>query len=408
MTKSSVEQYVETYGRYYGADRIQSIVAGGRMMVEARSEGAYIYDAEGRRYLDFFLQSGVHNVGHRNPAVMDVYEQVQKDHDIGGLFYFSEPKGELYKTLAETTPNGLEISIPTVTGGEAVDLALKMAMTATGRKHIVCAQGSYHGSCGLACFLGPDSMHQWTGLNPYPVSRAQHGNIESFRELVTEDTAAVILEPMRSIMYGDTPSKEFYVQLRQLCDEKGVKLLIDEVMCGIGRLGTLWGSDYYGIEPDAMIIAKGLSGGICPMSAVVVRPDMIDNWQSTYPTFSTYAWSNVGAAVATATLKETQRLLSIVEPCAQKLEDELNRMATGLDGMVTEVVRYGMLYFLVFDNERINGRTFANEMFEHGLITHPSASMPNSPGRLFPPLVLNDEHVTECVSKVADVLKKHL
>ena len=409
MNKSSVEQYVERYGRYYGADRIQTIVAGGRMMVESHSEGAYIYDTEGRRYLDFFCQSGVHNVGHRNPAVMEAYHKAQQSHDIGGLFYFSEPKGQLYQTLAETTPEGLEVTIPTVTGGEAIDLALKMAMAATGRTHVVCVSGSYHGSCGLSCFVGPDGVHKWIGLEPFPVTRAQHGNIESFLEAVTEETAAVIVEPIRSISFGDTPDKDFYRQLRQLCDAKGVKLLLDEVIGGIGRLGTLWGADRFGVEPDAMIIAKGLSGGLYPMSAVVVRPDMIDAWNNApYPTFSTYAWSNVGASVATATIRETQRLLSIVEPRAQQLEDELNALVSTMDGIITDVVRYGLLYFLVFDNVRINGLTFANQMFECGVITHPSASMPNSPGRLYPPLILNDEHITECVSRVTDVLKKHL
>ena len=408
MVSPSLQNYISKYGRYYGADRIDTIVANGRNMVEARSDGAFIHDAEGKRYLDFFLQSGVHNVGHRNPAVMEAYQNAQQKHDIGGLFYFSEPKGELYQTLAETTPEGLEITIPTVTGSEAVDLAIKMAMATTGRQHIVSAVGSYHGSSGLSCFVGPDAVNKWIGFEPYPVSHAQHGNVDSFRKLVTEETAGVILEPMRSIQYGDTPDREFYSELRKICDDKGAKLLIDEVICGMGRLGTLWGSDYYAIEPDAMMIAKGFSGGLVPMSAVVVRPDMIAGWETApYPSFSTYAWSNVGAKVATTTIREVQRLLPIVEPYAQRLEDELNGLIPKLDGILTRVVRYGLLYFLLFDNVRINGLQFANEMFENGVLSQPSAAMPNSPGRLFPPLILNDDHIDICMSTIETVLGKH-
>ena len=403
--KTRADGFINQYGRYFDEHRLKKILHGGKFMIEDSAEGAYIYDTSGKRYLDFFLASGVFTIGHRNPAVINAIFEALESQDIGGVFYFSERKAELAKKLAETTPEGLEISLPAVGGGEANDLALKLAMASNSRSEIICGEKCYHGSAGLTDQLGPRHLREWHGLKSFTVTRVPEGDADAVQDAMTENTAACIFEPIRSLVDGKRPGAEYWRDVRNLCDRNDSKLIIDEVVCGMGRLGSLWGSEVDDIRPDMLISAKGLSGGIYPIAAIVMRPEMLDSWGDVpFRSYSTYAWSNIGVVAASVAIEETIRLLPNALENSATLESELLKIAALYPEHVKDVRRTGMHLVMEFHTDRIGGFEFTDQMYQRGVILHASGAYPDAPGKFMPPLILNADHINECLEKVDDVL----
>lgn len=403
----SREEFVERYARYVGTRRMDLIQASGRWMVESHASEGYIYDTEGRRFLDFFVSSGVFNLGHRNPAVMAAMREGLETHEFGNLLYFSEPKGRLAESLATSMGNGLEVVLPTVSGSEAVDLALKMAMGMTGRKQIIHFDHSYHGNTGFATALGPDAIRKWAGIENSDFRRVAYGDLDAIEDALSEKTAAVVVEAVRCNYDGADPGRAFFTELRRLCDAAGALIILDEVVTGLGRLGTLWGSEYNGVRPDIVTVAKGLSGGLFPIGAVVMRPEIIECWgDHPYRSFSTYAWSNVGAHVACTAIEETRKMLAKGSGADLRLHEALLGLRERHPDKIKSVRRAGWLYALDLAADKLSALAFATAMFHRGVVMPPAAiSMPTSAvARLLPPLILNDGHIAEFVEKADDAL----
>jgi len=402
----SVQEFIGKYGPYFGKERLNQVVQRGRFLVEARAEGAYIYTPERRRYLDFFCESGVYNLGHRNPVMLDAVTKALHDETYGGIFYFSEVKGELARLLVETAPKGLDAVLPVVGGGEANDLAVKLAMAATGRTEIICGTRAYHGSAGLAVFMGPPHLREWFPLNPFSVKRVDLGDLDGLRAAISEKTAAVIYEPFRTLSDGFRPGSAYWSAVRSLCDQHGTILLIDEVVAGMGRMGSLWASEIDGVRPDILVTAKGLSGGMFPISAVLLRKHMLKCWGDVpFRSYSTFAWMPAGAIAARTAIKETQRLLPGAVKMAARLESGLREVGAAYPDIVTNVRRTGMHCVMEFDKARLTGLEFTNHMFKRGVLLHAAGSIIDAPAKFLPPLILSKEHISECLEKADDALQ---
>ncbi|MCC6304799.1 MAG: aspartate aminotransferase family protein [Rhodobacteraceae bacterium] len=401
------DAFIAEYGRHFGARRVELIVKSGRWMVEDHAEGAHIVDTDGRRYLDFFVSSGVFNLGHRHPAIMARMRAALETREFGNLLYFSEPKGELARLLARSAPGGLEVVLPTVSGSEAIDLALKLAMGFTGRQGVIHFDNSYHGSTGYSTAMGPSAVRSWAGIENRAFRQLPYGDIAALRGALDEGIAAVVVEPVRSNFDGLDPGPAFFAELRRLCDATGALMIVDEVVTGMGRLGTLWGAEHNRITPDIMVAAKGLSGGVFPLGAVLMRPAIIDCWTDhPYRSFSTYAWSNVGVEVAIAALEETRKILPAANAAGGLLEEALGILRRRHPGKITSVRRVGLIFAIDFNPERLRALEFATALYGRGVIIPPAAiSMPTSPiARLLPPLILAREHVEEFLDKADDAL----
>ncbi|RLC58854.1 MAG: hypothetical protein DRI30_02005 [Chloroflexi bacterium] len=399
------ERFIEQYGRFFGGQRIATIHNLGYLLVEAWGEGSYIFDAEGKRYLDFWNVGGVNSLGHRNPAVVAAMEEATRTQDYGSLFFFSEAKGRLAETLARTTPGRLEATLPAVTGSEAVDQSIKMARGTTGRTEILHGDHGYHGVTGFSLtMIGAADMREWAEPLIPDFRAVRYGDIESLREAISERTAAVLLEPMRTDYDGRAPDADYFPEVRRLCDEFGAKLIIDEVVTGMGRMGYMWGIDHWGVEPDMLITAKGLSGGMYPISAVVMRPEILDFWGANpYRNISSYAWSNIGAVVARTAIEETERLLSQANEMGNRLAAVLDDLAARYSGALRSVRRTGMLYALDFRDDPA-GMLFMLGMFQRGVIVVGSSQNMAVP-KLYPPLIIGDEQIAEFAEKAEDTLK---
>ncbi|MCC7077961.1 MAG: aspartate aminotransferase family protein [Acidimicrobiia bacterium] len=387
------ERFVEQYGRYFNSKRIECIQNLDFLFVEGSAEGPYFYDSTGKQYLDMWCMGGTFSLGHRNPAVVSAAEAAMADEDFGSLFFFSEAKGELARRLADCTPGRLETTHPVVTGGEAIDLAIKVARGATKRTEILYADQAYHGCTGFALsMMAPGDMRDYAEPLVPDFTEVRYGDAEDIAAKISERTAAVVLEPVRTDADMAIPPAGYFSEVRRLCDEHGAKLVIDEVVCGMGRLGNLWGCEYWDVEPDMLVTAKGFSGGVYPMSALVTRPECLDFFgESPFRQISSFAWSNLGARVSTAALDETQRLLPGLATLGDQIEERLLALQKAHPTVLLDVRRAGMMFAMELPNVEI-GLQFFDELFLRGVLIVPS-SQRFDVMKLYPPLILESEQV---------------
>lgn len=404
MTEAE-KAFATEYAPYFGRERMRALAASGKFICETGASGAYIRDLAGRQYLDCFLATGVFSLGHSNVNVRRALQQAITSESYSGVFYLSEAKAKLARKLAETMPAGLSVALPAVGGGEAIDLAIKLAAGVTGRKGVICCSNSYHGSAGLTAELGPPALKDWYPLRALDVTRVQTGDIEALREVLDDSVAAVVMEPIRSLYDGRKADAAYWAEVRALCDANGAKLIVDEVVCGMGRLGTLWGSSQFDIRADALVTAKGLSGGFFPMSALIVREELIAQWgDNPFRAYSSYAWSNVGARVAMAALDETERLLPLVAPVADALEVGLQALAADFPDTIAGIHRTGLHFVLEPRPGTVTGRDLTLQCLAGGLLLQASGAYPEAPPKLLPPLCLEPAHIDEICTKLSDAL----
>jgi acetylornithine/succinyldiaminopimelate/putrescine aminotransferase len=392
MAALSRDDFLKRYGRYFNQRRVQGIQDLGFFFVEGSAEGPFFHDSEGHRFLDLWCMGGLYNLGHRHPALVDVARKALEEEDFGSLFFFSEAKGRLVEKLAACCPGRIETTLPTVTGAEAIDQAVKCARGSTGRTEILYADHSYHGCTGFAlAMMARGSMRDFAEPLAPGFTEIRYGDADDLAAKISERTAGVVLEAVRTDCDGRRPPDGYFAEARRLCDQSGAKLISDEVVCGMGRLGQLWGCQVWDVEPDMLVLGKGFSGGLYPMSALVTRPDCLDFFgESPYRTISSYAWSNIGARISHAALEETERVLPLAARLGDRIEDGLRTLQGRHAAVLRDVRRTGLLFALDFADGA--GFAFLAQMFLRGVLVVAS-SQRQDVVKLYPPLVLEGEQV---------------
>ncbi|MEK7474035.1 MAG: aspartate aminotransferase family protein [Candidatus Coatesbacteria bacterium] len=232
------------------------------------AEGAWIKGADGKRYLDLLGGIGVANTGHRHPQVIDAI-RVQLNRHLHVMVwgeYVQEAQVEYAKLLCGLAPMAEARVYFTNSGAEAVEGALKVARKATGRKKLVAFEGSYHGdTMGALSVLGVPALRApFEPLLP-DVAFLPFGDLTALSK-ITKEVAGVIVEPIQAEGGVRVPGDGFLPALRKRCDDTGALLILDEVQTGMGRTGTLWAGDHWGVKPDVLVLAKALGGGL-PLGA---------------------------------------------------------------------------------------------------------------------------------------------
>ncbi|MCP4459255.1 MAG: aspartate aminotransferase family protein [Cytophagales bacterium] len=275
------------------------------MLEIERAEGVYIFDKNGKEYIDLISGIGVSNVGHRHPNVLAaIQSQLDKYlHTMVYGEYIQSPQVLLAQALASTLPDPLESVYLVNSGSEAVEGALKLAKRYTGRSEIISFQNAYHGSThGALSATGDDEFKR--NFRPLvPDFRHIRFNQLEDLNLITNRTAAVLIEAVQGeagVIVGET---EYFQVLRKKCDETGTLLMIDEVQTGFGRTGKFWAFEHFGITPDVVISAKGMGGGMpigCFISSVEILSVFKNN--PVLGHITTFGGHPVSAAAAFATL----------------------------------------------------------------------------------------------------------
>ncbi|MCA9793751.1 MAG: aminotransferase class III-fold pyridoxal phosphate-dependent enzyme [Candidatus Eremiobacteraeota bacterium] len=319
----------------------------------ARAKGVYFWDMDDKRYIDFSSQLMNVNIGHGHPKVI---EAIQKQAAELAFVYpglASKARGEAAQLLAEVTPGKLKKSFFTLGGADAIENAMKMARMVTGRQKVFTRYRSYHGATFGAMTAGGDPRRlanepgvPWIVrmLDPYsyrsPLYRhctPEEGD-QALIDLIEEqiqmegpdNVAAILLEGYSGSSGIIAPhSKAYWQGIRRLCDQYGIKLIVDEVMSGFGRTGKWFGIDHYDVEPDILVCAKGLTCGYVPLGAAVVSEE-IGAYFDTNPLWCglTYSAHPMGCAAAAACINvyREENLIERAEQMGHKLRSELEKL----------------------------------------------------------------------------------
>jgi acetylornithine/succinyldiaminopimelate/putrescine aminotransferase len=296
--------------RYLCPDRVRTFGAVGGGIVMGRREGYRIHDVDGRSWLDLHLNGGVFNLGHRNPELVATLVAALDELDIGNHHFPSVERALLAEQLVGLTP-GARYAVFSSGGGEAIDLALKSARRATGRRRIVSVVGSYHGHTGLALAAGDrPSAEAFLSTGPgdeFP--QVPFNDLAAVEVALAEaPTAAVILETIPATLGFPIPDPGYLAGVRELCNQHGAMYIADEVQTGLGRTGPLWAITGHDVVPDILVTGKGLSGGIYPIAATLLSERAgawleDDGWSNV----STFGGAEVGCRVARGVLDITTR-----------------------------------------------------------------------------------------------------
>lgn len=247
-----------------------------RSLEVERAEGMYLYDPNGKRYMDLVSGFAVSNTGHRHPNVVGaIKDQVDKYlHLTVYGEYIQSPQVKFAEKLASILPESLHSVYFVNSGTEATEGAMKLAKRYTGRSNIIACINSYHGSTqGALSAMGNEYYKQaYRPLLP-GISFIEFNKLADL-DLITDQTAAVIVETIQGEAGIRVPNPEYMLQLREKCDRTGTLLILDEIQTGFGRTGKLFGFEHFGIIPDILLLAKGMGGGM-PIGAFISSGDIM-------------------------------------------------------------------------------------------------------------------------------------
>lgn len=376
-------------------------------IVMGERDGSYFSDVDGRRFLNAHCNGGVFNLGHRNPEAIDALTAALGHFDVGNHHLLSEARSALAGRLTESMPGDIEKAVFASGGGEAVDLALKMARGLSGRAGVVSAAGAYHGHTGLAMATGDAKYREPFGPQIPGFAQVAFNDIDALDAAVTAETAAVILEAVPATLGMPVPEPGYMAAVAGLCAERGALFVLDEIQTGLGRTGTLWAADQYGVIPDIITTGKGLSGGIYPIAATCYRAEH-DRIFTPDPFIhiSTFGGAELGCAVALKVLEISSQaeFLERVREVGESLGSKLGTLVVGDDGPLVEVRRLGMMTGLVHRTDA-EGMLMSKILFDAGLF----AVYSNNDKRVTQfllPLTVSDGEVAEAVEIYEGALKK--
>ncbi len=371
----------------------------GLEVVMGRREGARFWDAydASRWWWNCHSNGGVFNLGHRHPGVVDAVRRALDEVDIGNHHFVSARRAELARRLAATTGNALPGVVFGVSGGEAVDLALKLVRGITGRKKIVSAVGGYHGHTGLALATGDPSFRDPFGPNLPHFVQVPFDDLGALERAMDDDTAAVILESIPATLGMPIPSPGYLTGVGRLCTSRGARLVLDEVQTGLGRTGRSWSYQHDDVQPDIVVCGKGLSGGIYPITATLMTREMHAFFdERPFVHVSTFGGAEIGCAAATAVLD------AIEQPgFLERVTSLSERFGRGLEGMPFTVRRRGLMMGLKFGLE--NGGMFAAKAFYDAGVFTVYASNDPTVLQFLPPLILTDAEADDIIARVRSV-----
>jgi len=375
-------------------------------IVIERAEGVWVWDIEGRRYLDCLAAYSAVNQGHCHPRIVDALIRQSRKVAVTSRAFHNAELGAFFRDVCELT--GYERALPMNTGAEAVETAIKLARkwaytkkgVEPGKAEILAFGNNFHGR--TTTIVGFSSEPQYRdGFGPFTpgFELLPFGDGAAARAAVGPNTAAVLVEPIQGEGGIIVPPEGFLAELRDVCSERNVLLIADEIQSGLGRTGKMFAHEHDGIRPDVMLLGKALSGGLYPVSVVVADAEIMDVFRPG-DHGSTYGGNPVGAAVARAALAVLQEE-GLVENSARLGEYALRRLRDIEAPRVREVRGRGLWIGIELVESAGGARSYCEQLATHGLLckeTHDHVI------RFAPPLVIEREDLDWALDRIEEVL----
>ena len=368
----------------------------------ASAKGSYIYDINGKAYLDFVAGISACTLGHSNPIITDaVKDQLDKySHVMVYGEYVQSPQYKLAQLLAVNLPENLSTTYFTNSGAEAIEGAMKLAKRATDRPEIISCKDSYHGSTqGALSIMGNEEWKaKYRPLLP-SCNQIIYNDVESLVN-ITKQTAAVVIEPVQGGTGFITPSNNFLLKVREKCTETGALLIFDEIQTCFGRLGTLFGFEKYNVIPDILCIAKGMGGGM-PIGAFISSWKLMNllTFEPKLGHITTFGGHPINCAASLATLKH---LLATDIMQEVKKKEQLFRLHLK-HPKIKEIRGKGLMLSIEFEVEEL-AKKVVEESLEKGLILF-YFLFTKTAIRITPPLTISNKEIIEGCEIIKEMLE---
>ena len=430
--KQGTHAITNAYAKYINPAFVKLLGTLGFGRVYERAQGVWLWDVDGKAYLDCLAGFGSVNIGHNHPQLLAHLHQLLDTQPMH-FCHVGPAQGaaQLAQALAELLPAPLEISLFASGGAEAVEAALKLARVATGKRDFIACQGGYHGtSFGTLSLMGTERMR--VPFEPLLANCHQvpFGDLDALREMLkTQQAAAFLVEPIQGEGGVILPPSGYLREAQALCKQHGTLLILDEIQTGLGRTGSWFAFQQEDMIPDILCLAKALSGGIAPISVAITsaalfnkaygKPDRFDLHSSTYQgnAFSCAAACKTLDIIAQENLiaASKQRGIQLMQGLQQRLQGH---------PLVREVRGRGLLVGIEFGatgsnwidklapvlvdsvSEIMFGQWIAVKLLEAGILCQPASSRWNVL-RIEPPLTISEQEITQVINTVGDVLDQY-
>ncbi len=375
-------------------------------VVLTHGEGVWVYDVEGRRYLDCLSSYSALNHGHAHPRILRALNEQAARLSLTSRAFRNDQLGLFYQTLTDAT--GYPRVLPMNTGAEAVETALKLARkwayrvkgVPAGQAEIITFSGNFHGrTISIVSFSSEE--HYRADFGPFTPGfiTLPYGDSRAVELAITPNTAAILVEPIQGEAGVIIPPAGFLSRLREICDRNNVLLMADEIQTGLGRTGALLACNHESVRPDVMILGKALGGGVYPVSAVLADAAVMDLLKPGEHG-STFGGNPLGAAVA----REAVRVIldeGLIQNAATLGEYLIDRLAEIPSRHVREVRGKGLLVGVELQPQAGGARRFCEALMREGVLakeTHQNVI------RFAPPLVIDRPTVDWALDRITQVL----
>ncbi|MDK2929633.1 MAG: acetylornithine/N-succinyldiaminopimelate aminotransferase [Methanococcus sp.] len=369
-------------------------------VVLVKGNGMSVFDTDGKEYLDFLAGIGVNNVGHCHPKVVEaIKNQAEKLIHVSNIYY-NIPQIELAKKLVNLS--GLDKAFFCNSGAEANEAAIKLARKyakANGKEgEIITMEHAFHGRTLTTITATPKAKYQ-EGFEPLPTGfkYIPFNDIDALKAGISEKTSAIMIEPVQGEGGIHPADKEYLKAVRKLCDENNIVLIFDEVQCGMGRTGTVFSYEQYGVIPDIVTLAKGLGGGF-PIGAMVAKSEIASAFTpGSHGT--TFGGNPLACASSAAALDVISELLDNAVEMGKYFKNSLKTLEEKYE-FVKEVRSLGLMVGVELT---FNGSEIVSKMFEKGFLINCTS---DTVLRFLPPLIVEKEHIDAMISALDEVFSE--
>ena len=378
-------------------------------VVLARGEGVWLWDEDGRRYLDMLSAYSAVSFGYGHPRLLATLAEQAQRLAVTSRAFHSSTLGPFLAKLCELT--GMDRALPMSTGAEGVETAIKCSRkwaymvkkVPDGQAEIIVCAGNFHGRTSTIVGFSSEAQYR-EGFGPYSTGfrHVPFGDARALEAAITANTAAFLVEPVQGEAGIIVPPEGYLTEVARICKANNVLMIVDEVQTGLGRTGKVLACHHEGVKPDGIILGKALGGGLLPVSAFCAREEVMCVFKPG-DHGSTFGGNALGAAVG---------LTAIEVLLEEKLADRaaamgaylLQRLKAISSPVVTDVRGKGLLIGVELDPRRVSAREFVETLLKHGVL---SKDTHGTVARFAPPLVVDREQLDWGVARIQDALREY-
>ncbi len=408
IDSTNKRKYIELFSNNVSRGKADFYKKNNIRFVMGKREGPWLYDIDGKKKVyNLHSNGGVFNLGHRNTQIIDTLKKALSSVDIGNHHLMSKERANLAVKLSNSMGKTARFTVFGVGGGEAVDLAIKTARAYTGRDEIISIKGGYHGHTGFALAAGDKQYREPFGSMAPGFKQITIGDLKAANSAITNKTAAFIIETIPATLGMLIPDQNYLKKIEAICNKNNTLLIIDEVQTGLGRTGKNWGFQHYDINPDIVVTGKGLSGGIYPISATVMKKRLEKVFKKDpFIHISTYGGSELGCITASKVLEisTNSQFLNHVNELSDQIRIELEQLIIKYPKYFIKVHQLGLMIGLEFSTEFfgpiITKTAFSNDL----LLVY--ANNNTKIVQFLPPLIMDKSDIPYIMGKLDKAIKQ--